>query len=78
MIQCGMKQAEIRSVIMQYKYPKKNIVHFVGCVVNWLSTMHGTNKIRYLVSFKVDHEHIWTLRRQCYLWIRSLYHCCCV
>ena len=45
--------------------------------------MHGhknikLNKMRYQVSFKVDHEHAWKLRRQCYLWIRSLYHCCCV
>jgi hypothetical protein len=31
----------------QYKYLRKNVVRFVGCVVNWLSKMRAINNLKF-------------------------------
>jgi hypothetical protein len=46
MIPGGAKRVGMLNVILQYKYLRKSLVHFVGSVVNWLSTMHGINSIK--------------------------------
>jgi heme/copper-type cytochrome/quinol oxidase subunit 4 len=45
-IPCGLKHGGMLSVIIEFKYLRKNIVGFVLSVVNWLLTVHRTSNIK--------------------------------
>jgi hypothetical protein len=47
---CGSKHVGILGVIMQYKYLRRIIVHFVGSVL-WILTMHGTKTSTWSLGF---------------------------